>query len=429
MTSAAAHRSHGPVKVSVLVIGPYQSVGGMASVMRNMLTSSLAGRYELIPLDCGKRTPPDRSVFQGLRAQAALDREMRLLLRRHRPAIAHIHTCSGLSFYRSVLHLVRARAAGCAVVLHIHGGRFGEFLAAARCGRCVVRRALRSAERVAVLSPSWAAVLREFEPGARVCVIPNGIPVPQQPEPEHDGALIHYESPHQASANSMTILFAGDLRAAKGVDDLLEAAARLPREIRERAALRFAGPDPHGRLAELRLRGAGLGLGGGVEFLGVLSPAELTAQMEAAAVLALPSHAEGLPLVVLEAMACALPVVATRVGALPEVITHGRDGLLIEPGDPSALTAHLSQLLSEADLRRRLGNAARQRVIAAFSQEHMAGVTAALYGELLAERRAQGYTGGRACAASTPPPQSDQDQWTPADAALFAADPALQNTR
>jgi glycosyltransferase involved in cell wall biosynthesis len=84
--------------------------------------------------------------------------------------------------------------------------------------------------------------------------------------------------------------------------------------------------------------------------------------MAAADVLVLPSLSEGRPNVVLEAQACALPVVATAVGGTPELVEDGVHGLLVPPGDSNALAGSLRRLVSDEDLRRRLGASARQRI-------------------------------------------------------------------
>ena len=88
--------------------------------------------------------------------------------------------------------------------------------------------------------------------------------------------------------------------------------------------------------------------------------------------LALPSWTEGLPLVVLEAMARGRPVVATAVGGTPELVVDGETGLLVPPRDPERSPAALRRLLDDAELRRRLGEAGRRRVAERFSSTRCA---------------------------------------------------------
>jgi glycosyltransferase involved in cell wall biosynthesis len=101
-------------------------------------------------------------------------------------------------------------------------------------------------------------------------------------------------------------------------------------------------------------------------------------------VVVLPSYREGLPICVLEAMAHGRPVVATAVGGIPQLVEHGRTGLLVEPGDADALRAALERLLGDAELRRRMGRAARARVERTCSWERVTDETLAAYAAVAA---------------------------------------------
>jgi glycosyltransferase involved in cell wall biosynthesis len=100
-------------------------------------------------------------------------------------------------------------------------------------------------------------------------------------------------------------------------------------------------------------------------------------------VLALPSWTEGLPLVVLEAMARRRPVVATPVGGTPEIVVDGETGLLVPPRDPRALAAALRRLLDDPQLRERMGEAGFARVRERFSADAMTERMLAIYDEVL----------------------------------------------
>ena len=106
---------------------------------------------------------------------------------------------------------------------------------------------------------------------------------------------------------------------------------------------------------------------------------------EGAAVVACPSHREGFGVVCAEAMAHGRPVVASGVGGFLDLVVDGETGLLVPPGDAGALRAALERLLGDADLRRRMGAAARKRIRARFAWEAVTGATIALY-----ERALQG---------------------------------------
>ena len=111
---------------------------------------------------------------------------------------------------------------------------------------------------------------------------------------------------------------------------------------------------------ELRAMARELGLGHQVRFLGQVR--NVRAVMEGAAIFILPSLTEGVSLTLLEAMASGLPVVATRVGGTPEVVVEGETGLLVPPSSPDELAQAILNLLQDSELRRQMGEKARQRI-------------------------------------------------------------------
>jgi len=138
------------------------------------------------------------------------------------------------------------------------------------------------------------------------------------------------------------------------------------------------------REAEMRRKAAELGLSGRVHFLGQREDVpDLLAALD---IFVLPSHREGVSLALLEAMAVGLPVIVTAVGGLPEVVTHGENGLLIPLKDPEALTEALARLLADPELARRLGDQARRHVAEHFSLDRFGGEINELYAELIKEK-------------------------------------------
>ncbi|MBK5928467.1 glycosyltransferase [Rhodobaculum claviforme] len=155
------------------------------------------------------------------------------------------------------------------------------------------------------------------------------------------------------------ILFIGRLAPVKGVRLLLDAFVAVHRKHPD-ATLTLVGDGPD--MARLRARAAALGLEGAVTFRGQLGEAEVAATLGAADMLVLPSFAEGVPMVLMEAMASRLPVVATRVGGVAELVEDGVSGLLVPPGNTDALAAAIERLLADPDLGCRFGTAGRATV-------------------------------------------------------------------
>jgi glycosyltransferase involved in cell wall biosynthesis len=148
----------------------------------------------------------------------------------------------------------------------------------------------------------------------------------------------------------------GRLVPVKGQALLVEALAALGEDWE--LDLVGDGPSRPALAAEVVRRG----LGDRVRLWGPLGQDAVRTRYRAADAFCLPSFAEGVPVVLMEAMAMRLPVVATRVAGIPELVSHGETGLLVAPGSATELVGALERLAGDGDLRARLGEAARSRV-------------------------------------------------------------------
>lgn len=155
----------------------------------------------------------------------------------------------------------------------------------------------------------------------------------------------------------------GRLTPAKGQRVLLKAMAALPADLAGvRLTLVGAGPDE----AALKAQAAELGLADRVHFTGAQTETQVLAHMRAADLFCLPSFAEGIPVVLMEAMACGLPCLSTTACGIPELVGDGEHGLLVRPGDVLGLARAMVALLRDADLRQRMGQAGRAQVQAGY---------------------------------------------------------------
>lgn len=202
-------------------------------------------------------------------------------------------------------------------------------------------------------------------------VVPNGIdPAPfSQPG---DPALRHWLT---RGSGRPLVFTAARLSPEKAIDVLISAAARVPE-----AVFAIAGDGPE--RAAIRAQAEALGIAERVRLLG--SRNDIPALLAACDVYALPSLVEGLPISVLEAMAAARPVVATRIGGTDEVLVDGKTGLLVPPGDPESLAAAIRTFLADPDRSRQAGKAGRDELLARFTASAMTNAVSATYNELLA---------------------------------------------
>ncbi len=210
-------------------------------------------------------------------------------------------------------------------------------------------------------------------PSERLHYVPNFFATSTDAPPDRDAVAAW------RAAQGDFVLFFGRLSAEKGCAVLLEACARAGLRV----VLAGEGPE-EGRLRELAARH-----GAQVEFAGYRSGADLWALVEAAMCVALPAvWYENAPKSVLEAQARAKPVVASRIGGLPEMIEDGVTGMLVPPDDPAALAAALARMAAlPAAVRTAMGAEARRRVLATFGVERYFAAMSELYAALLADRK------------------------------------------
>jgi len=293
---------------------------------------------------------------------------LRRLIKQQGYHLVHTHTP------RSALvgHLA-ARWAGLPMVHHVHGQtvseltrrKFGQFSAA------VERRSLRHAAALIAVSGSLRRhLIGQGYADDQISVVPNGVPGPP--------ILIPRDPPRHLWTVATVALF----RPRKGTEILLESMARLRADglpVRLRAIGRF---ETAAYEAEVRRRAAALGLAPHITWTGFTS--DVPGALSDCDVMVLPSLlAEGLPMVVVEAMAAGVPAVGTRVDGITDVLQHEQNGLLAEPGSPDDLAHQLARLIrGEVDWRRlrQAGFASHQH---AYSDHSMADGVAGTYRKVL----------------------------------------------
>jgi glycosyltransferase involved in cell wall biosynthesis len=282
--------------------------------------------------------------------------------------VLHLHSSVGLSFFEKGVLLRWGQLLGFRVILHIHVGRFPVF-ARRPLLRPLVRHFLREADCVVALSPTLLRTLEEIAPGTRFQLIENGVAVPAvQPIP----------------SESMDVVMIASLTDRKGVPEAIAAFARIA-ALHPAATLRLAGPVEPADRARYEQQGVSLGISGRIRFEGPVTGVDKNALLTGCSIFILPSHTEGVPLAMLEAMAAARPVVVTAVGGIPDVLSDGIDGFMVQPRDVHALADRLHVLLSNADLREGIGSAARATVLARFDVARTANLLGRLYSQLGAE--------------------------------------------
>jgi len=225
-------------------------------------------------------------------------------------------------------------------------------------------------------------LIRDFHvPPERVTTIRNGVdPTRFAGITREQGASLRTE--YGIGPNEVVLSQVSRISRAKGQHDLIEALASLPRTLNCRCLIFGEGKD-RPRLERLVAKH---GLERKVLFCGFR--ADIPAVFAATDVMVLPSHREGLPLAVVEAMLSNVAVIAARTAGVPEIITYGEDGLMFEAGDLPALASHIEKLVTDAELRHRLAAAGRKTAESRFLVSRVLDETEAYYREIVAQASA-----------------------------------------
>ena len=268
----------------------------------------------------------------------------------------HVNMAERLSFVRKGMIVVTCRSLGLPVVLHLHAAQLHHAYRRWPAPlQSIARWVMARASVVVVLGEaSRRFVVQEMRvPAERVEVLINGVPA-------------NVEARRVAGPGRRRMLFVGNLDERKGVSDLLAAVARCA-SARNGAldVLILGGGDVAGYEAKARA----LGVGSHVRFGGWADQSRLAIERAMADVLVLPSYDEGLPLVILEAMASGLAVICTPVGEIGSTFVDGRQALFVQPGDIDGIAAAIDRVLGDDRLRERLEQAGMRDWEERFSME------------------------------------------------------------
>lgn len=362
-----------PRALFIASLGDPPYVGGVENVVDTLLNSALQESFELSVFDTYRVPDPDRTRLAKAAYAARLPFYCWARLRETKPDIVHIHFCSRVDFWKHAICLGVSRTYGAKTIFQLHGGMFGAFFDDMNpVQKSLAKRAFGMANRVIALSSYWKEFLAQLAPLAAIRVVNNPIdcdrlsPRPRSPDPLNP-----------------TLLLLGRVGKAKGHYDVLKALRLVVTEHPSVKAL-FAGSDEDPDATEtLKRLARESGVSQHVAFLGPVSFEPKVELLRTSTVMILPSYAENMPISVLEGMAAGMPVVSTRVGAIPEVLDEGEAGLLIEPGDWEALANAINRLLDDSELAERLGEVASQRARALWDVGKIAEQMESIYRELL----------------------------------------------
>ena len=289
--------------------------------------------------------------------------ELASIVRRERPHIVHVNSAKAAALGRAAAWLTRVPIR----VYTVHGWSYTAHTGASSALYLWAERLLRPLTTVTICV---AESERRAGLEARTCDEATTVVI-------HNGVDVAGPTARETRTERCRLVTVGRLQAPKDALTLIRALAELPRGACE-AVIVGDGPDRPALESEARR----LDLQSVVQLAGERN--NIPELLAASDVFVLSSRSEGLPLSILEAMAAGLPVVATNVGGVPELVVQEETGFLVPPGDPQALAVALERLLGDSTLRRRLGAAGRLRAEERFDLVSTRQAHLDLYSTLLA---------------------------------------------
>lgn len=349
MTTPAT--SAAPLRIALMIEcdGP----GGAELMMLDLATELRSRGHEVLPVNLangtgwlGERfeaagfTPATFEIASPVDFAAV--RALTTILRDFRADVVHSH-----EFTMAIYGAAAARRAGARHVITMHGGLY---YASAWRRRAAMRWAARRSDALVGVSLATANTLAQALGLAReqITVVPNGIP-------QRAGVRDRVRRELALRDDELLIVAVGNLYPVKGHAVLIEALAMLADRAGWQLAIAGRGEEE----VRLRAQSAAAGLDARVHILGFRD--DIPDILAAGDIFAMSSLSEGLPLALVEAMSFGLPVVVSRVGGIPEVVTNDVEALLVPPSDARGLASALERLIDSAVTRRRLGAAGRAR--------------------------------------------------------------------
>lgn len=335
-------------KPRVLMIGPGRRVrGGISTVVNGYYAAGLDRRVRLAYIP----TMLDGAFLKKL--AVAIAAFLRFLLCFWRFDVLHVHMAAQASFWRKRIFVKAAKKFGMKVVIHQHSADFDRFFLREvdEKQRKEIKYIFEIADAVLVLSDSWADFF-----GGQICapekvfVLPNGTVCPAE---NKTGYADH------------CVLFLGRLGQRKGTYDLLRAIPAVLEAVPD-AGFYLCGD---GEVEACRREALRLGVANHVECMRWVGDVQKEELFRRCGVFVLPSHSEGMPMALLEAMAHGLAAISTDVGGISQVLENGVNGILIRAGDTAALQSALIALLQQPKEKARLGQAGRSTIQNRFSME------------------------------------------------------------
>ncbi|AVX30365.1 Glycosyltransferase involved in cell wall bisynthesis [Carboxydocella thermautotrophica] len=343
------------MKNKILLISPLPPpIGGISIWTQNILNSKIKDLFIHINTSNGINANLIQKIYKLYKY--IFD----FLQKINKVYIVHINTSSFLSFYQKSIFVLLSKIFKKKVILHIHSGNFLDFYNNANLlFKIYIKKILLISDRVAVLSNQWEKRFKSIDSEIKTVVLPNWVEMPKE------DFMRNYNS---RCEHTRIILYLGSIIENKGIHDLIKAIFLINNNLINFKVL-IAGAGKAEYVSKCKKMVTNMGLVDKVHFINEVSGNEKYLLLRNASIFVLPSYYEGMPLAMLEAMSFGLPIIATKVGSIPEVIEEEVNGFLFEEGDAEKLAQKILYILNNYKLAEQIGKNNIEKISKYFSDE------------------------------------------------------------
>jgi glycosyltransferase involved in cell wall biosynthesis len=379
------HRSS-PHKLRVLISGALPPpMGGVGFYYQTLLSSSLPTYVDLrfVQTSSTNRELSKSGSFTMTNLVYAFEDWWRFTHAAyvHRPQITHIGTSYGFSFLKNTYCILIARLFRSRVILHPHCSLTILYLERPKWWQWFFKQVIKLTDGIVALSQEWLQ-LHEILPSCPVFHLPNAISLNDY----RPLANRHFEKVDDQA--SCKVLYIGYLGNAKGSFDLLDAVDILRRQ-KVCFTVDMVGSElTVGEIGLLREKVKHLQLEAIVRICPPAYGADKLKYLEDCDIFVYPSHREGMPMAVLEAMASGLPIVASNVGGLPDLIQDGKNGFLVESNNPEQLASAIHKLIGGREMRKSMGMASYEIVCKQYDIDQHVTQLFSIYNQVVSASKA-----------------------------------------
>lgn len=375
-------------KKKILMVGPLPpTVGGITTFITGTLESDLNRKYKFIAFgterptfgivrDVGDYTLMFRVGLPYL-VKSIVSTISHLLmfpfvLIMKSPDLVHIHTSTYWSFWENAVYILVSNLFFKKTIVHIHGGAFNKFYKDSNyLVKFLMRKILNLSDRVIALSPKWKRFFTDLIPQNKILVLENFV---------NFSRYAQFKRKVYLSDDTIKVLFIGGAQAkTKGIYDIFKAIPIIVRQ-NENIYFAFVGCANIERLDVISKEEENISH---VRIWDYVYGDQKINIFTNSDIFVLPSYSEGFPIAMLEAMAAGLPIIATSVGAISEVIEDGKNGFLIKTGDYHALAEKILTLAKDRKLRQKMGRTNIEKIRKQYDREVLMRKLSFVYEKLL----------------------------------------------